>query len=190
MNEYTLRTLAQQALTDPIYPSPLFPPSPYYRFLKRLAEMLQPRLSIELGVCGGGGSLHLALGNPNGRVVGVDFAYDHDEQIQHIYKVCPNFTFWLGDSVQDSGRIVTEYGKPQIVFVDTTHTYERTMMEFEAWYPYLVHNRVGDWVMCFDDLFRPGMEQAWNELPEPKVRLDALHTGAEQGGGFGVIWQT
>lgn len=28
-----------------------------------------------------------------------------------------------------------------------------------------------------------------NELPEPKVRLDALHTGAEQGGGFGVVWQ-
>ena len=54
MNEHDLRTLAQLALTDPVYPSPLFPPSPYYRFLKRLAEQLQPSLSIELGVCGGG----------------------------------------------------------------------------------------------------------------------------------------
>ena len=187
MNEHLLRTLAQLALQDPIYPSPLFPPSPYYRFLKRLAEQLSPSLSIELGVCGGGGSLHLALGNSNGSVVGVDNAYDHDEQIQHIYKACPNFTFWLGDSIQDSGRIVSDFGLPQVVFVDTTHTYERTMMEFEAWYPYL--KRQDNWVMCFDDLFRPGMNQAWNELPEPKVRLDSLHTGAEQGGGFGVVWQ-
>lgn len=189
MNEFTLRTLAQQALIDSVYPSPLFPPSPYYRFLKRLAEHLQPSLSIVLGVCGGGCCLHLSLGNPNGKVVGVDYAYDHDEQIRHIYKACPNFTFWQGDSVEDSGRIVFDFGKPQILFVDTTHTYERTMLEFEAWYPYL-SNRQGDWVMCFDDLFRPGMDKAWNELPEPKVRLDALHTGAENGGGFGVIWQS
>ena len=185
MNEYLLRTLAQQALMDSIYPSPLFPPSPYYRFLKGLAEHLQPSLSIELGVCGGGGSLHLALGNPLGRVIGVDYAYDHDEQIQHIYKVCPNFTFWLGDSIEDAGKIVSDFGKPQIVFVDTTHTYEQTMAEFDTWHIRLADN----WVMCFDDLFRPGMEQAWDELPSPKVRLDALHTGAEQGGGFGVVWQ-
>ena len=184
MNEFTIRTIAQQALLDSIYPSPLFPPSPYYRFLKRLAETLQPRLSIELGVCGGGGSLHLALGNPNGKVVGVDFAYDHPEQIEHIYKVCPNFTFWQGDSIEDAGKIVSDFGMPQIVFVDTTHTYEQTMAEFGMWRQYLADN----WVMCFDDLFRPGMEEAWNELPEPKVRLDALHTGAERGGGFGVTW--
>lgn len=186
MNEFTLRTIAQQALIDPVYPSPLFPPSPYYRFLRRLAEHLKPGLSIELGVCGGGGSLHLALGNPGGRVVGVDFAYDHPEQIEHIYKACPNFTFWQGDSVEDAGRIVSDFGRPQIIFVDTTHTYEQTMAEFETWKDRLADN----WVMCFDDLFRPGMEQAWNELPEPKVRLDALHTGAEQGGGFGCLWMS
>ncbi len=184
MNEFTLRTIAQQALLDSIYPSPLFPPSPYYRFLKRLAEHLRPHLSIELGVCGGGGSLHLALGNPNGKVVGVDFAYDHPEQIQHIYSACLNFTFWQGDSVEDAGKIVSDFGMPQVVFVDTTHTYAQTMAEFSVWRQYLDSN----WIMCFDDLFRPGMEQAWNELPEPKVRLDALHTGAEQGGGFGVVW--
>lgn len=184
MNEHDLRALAQHALTDPIYPSPLFPPSPYYRFLKRLAEHLRPALSIELGVCGGGGSLHLALGNPKGRVVGVDFAFDHPEQIEHIYRACPNFAFWQGDSVEDAGKIVSDFGMPQVVFIDTTHTYEQTMLEFGMWRQYLDNN----WVMCFDDLFRPGMEQAWNELPEPKVRLDALHTGAEQGGGFGVVW--
>jgi len=184
MNEFTLRALAQQALLDSVYPSLLFPPSPYYRFLKRLAEHLQPGLSVVLGVCGGGCCLHLALGNPQGRVVGVDFAYDHDEQIKHIYSVCPNFTFWHGDSVFDVGQIVSDFGKPQIVFVDTTHTYHQTMTEFNTWCDYLAD----DWIMCFDDLFRPGMEQAWNELPSPKVRLDALHTGAEEGGGFGVVW--
>ncbi len=183
MNEFTLRTIAQQALLDSVYPSPLFPPSPYYRFLKRLAEHLQPRLSIELGVCGGGGSLHLALGNPNGRVVGVDFAYDHPEQIEHIYKTCPNFTFWQGDSIEDAGKIVSDFGMVDILFIDTVHTYDRTWAEFNAWYPYLSDKAV----VCFDDLYRQEMGNFWEELPEPKVRLDALHPTAE--GGFGALWK-
>lgn len=183
MNESILYTLAQQALTDPIYPSPLFPPSPYYRFLKRLAEHLQPALSIELGVCGGGGSLHLALGNPGGLVVGVDFAYDHPEQILHIDEVCPNFIFWQGDSVEDAGKIVDDFGKVDILFIDTVHTHSRTWAEFNAWYPYLSDKAV----VCFDDLLRTEMENIWDELPSPKVRLDALHPTAE--GGFGVLWK-
>jgi len=183
MNEFDLRTLAQQALLDPVYPSPLFPPSPYYRFLKRLAVHMQPRLSVVLGVCGGGCCLHLALGNPNGRVVGVDYAYDHDEQIKHIYSACPNFTFWNGDSVFDVGQIVSDFGRPDILFIDTVHTYGQTWAEFREWRPFLSDNAV----VCFDDLFRAEMGNIWEELPGPKVRLDALHPTAE--GGFGVVWK-
>lgn len=183
MNEFTLRTLAQQALIDPVYPSPLFPPSPYYRFLKRLAEHLQPSLSVELGVCGGGGSLHLALGNPGGRVVGVDFAYDHDEQIQHIETTCPNFDFYLGDSVESAAAIFETFGPIDILFIDTVHIFQRTVDEFEAWRPYLSDKAV----VCFDDLYRKEMENFWDILPDNKVRLDALHPTAE--GGFGAWWQ-
>lgn len=183
MNESTLLHLANRAIKEENpYPSPLFPPSPYYRFLKLLAQELQPRLSVELGVCGGGGSLHLALGNPQGRVVGVDMQYDHPDQLRHIYSVCPNFVFWQGDSVEDAPKIVSDYGQPQLIFVDTTHTYDQTLAEFEAWHPYLADG----WVMCFDDLRRAEMGNIWDVLPGPKLRLDELHPTAE--GGFGVVW--
>ncbi len=43
-------------------------------------------------------------------------------------------------------------------------------------------------IICFDDLLRPGMSQLWSDLPNPKWRKDELHDGAENGGGFGVIW--
>lgn len=183
MNEHDLRTLAQRALSDPIYPSPLFPPSPYYRFLKRLAEHLQPSLSIELGVCGGGGSLHLALGNPAGRVVGVDFAFDHQAQINHIAATCQNFSFHLGDSVESARTIFENYGQIDILFIDTVHIFQRTVDEFEAWRPFLSPHAV----VCFDDLNRQEMGNFWDILPPNKVRLDALHPTAE--GGFGVWWK-
>jgi len=32
------------------------------------------------------------------------------------------------------------------------------------------------------------MKGFWETLPEPKLRLDNLHDGAVDGGGFGVKW--
>lgn len=185
MNEYTLRTLAQRALAERPYPNTMFPPSPYYRFLKHLAKELQPNLSIELGVCGGGGSLHLCQGWAKGRVIGVDNAYDHPEHISYIKQNYANFTFWLGDSVEAAKEIGRDFGQVDILFIDTIHEYQRTIDEYEAWRPFLSDKAV----VCFDDLFRPGMDKAWDELPSPKVRMDELHDGSEDGGGFGVVWK-
>jgi len=184
MNEYTLRTLAQRALTERPYPSTMFPPSPYYRFLKRLATEMQPGLSVVLGVCGGGCCLHLAQGYSMGKVVGIDNAWDHPEHITYIQQNHANFKFWLGDSIASVPQIVDAYGNVDILFVDTIHEYQRTLDEFRAWQPFFSSRAVA----VFDDLYRPGMAEAWAELPEPKLRLDELHDGAEDGGGFGVVW--
>ena len=70
MKEILLKEIAAQALNESAYPDPRFPPSEYYKFLKLLARYQQPNLSVELGVCGGGGSLHLAMGWQQGIVVG------------------------------------------------------------------------------------------------------------------------
>ena len=184
MNEYTLRTLATRAKAEPSYPNTMFPPSPYYRFLKHLAAELPARLSVVLGVCGGGCCLHLCEGHRMGQVVGIDHQFDHPEHIQYIRQNFANFTFMLGDSVNSAGDVYKQFGEVDILFVDTIHEYQRTLDEYHAWKPYLSDKAV----VCFDDLFRPGMIDAWNELPEPKLRLDELHDGAENGGGFGVIW--
>lgn len=188
MNAGWFQSLAVQAMRAPVYASPLYPPSPYYRFLRLLAENVQPKLSVELGVCGGGGSLHLALGWPAGRVVGVDTNWlQWPEAIAHLEATCPNFARWQGDSVEAAAQIAATCGPVNILFVDTTHTPGQTAAEWAAWRPYLAARAVA----CFDDLFRPGMNQAWNDLPEPKVRLDFLHDGSPGiGGGFGVVWNT
>jgi len=187
LNEEKIRELGDLALKEPVYPDPRFPPSLYYRFFKLLAESHKPVLSVVLGVCGGGDCLHLALGWPHGRVVGVDGAWDHPEHIKYIRKECPNFTFMLSDSGLAAPIISRIWGRIDILFIDTNHTYEQTMKELSTYYPLM---RKGG-VICMDDLFRPGMEDAWKSSPEGtvKIRMDHLHDGTREGqdGGFGLI---
>jgi len=185
-----LKELAEQAREEPVYPDKRFPPSLYYRFLKLLTAYIKPSLSVELGVCGGGGSLHMALGWPQGKVIGVDFQDDHQENILHITQKCHNFWFCLGDSIKDAGMIHELHGKVNLLFIDTDHTYERTLAEFNAWKPYLSYCAV----VIFDDLFRHhtgdkrNMMDAWNQIPGDKIRLDFLHDGTyPHGGGFGAL---
>jgi predicted O-methyltransferase YrrM len=184
-----LQEIAERAKTEPTYRSSYFPPSMYYRFLKLLAEEMKPKLSVELGVCGGGGSLHLALGHPEGKVIGVDFQYDHPKEVGHVESAFPNFEFMLEDSTKAAKKIHDKYGKIDILFIDTDHTYEKTIIEYNTYKPFLSENAV----VCFDDILRHhpddalSMEDAWDKVKGNKVRFDFLHDGSyPHGGGFGV----
>jgi len=189
MNEGQFRALAQQAMSMRPYPDPRFPPSRYYRFLRVLAQNMQPSLSVELGLCGGGGSFHLAMGWSGGTVIGVESHAGDTQQQENwrfIKRLRPNFVLWPGDSVESAPEIAKRWGMVDILFIDTVHTYKQTVAEWEAWEPFLSERAV----VCFDDLLRPGMQEAWDEVPWPnKVRMDELHDGAENGGGFGVVWR-
>ena len=189
MNEEQFRTWARQARAMKPFPDPRFPPSAYYRFLRVLAQAMHPNLSVELGLCGGGGSFHLALGWSGGTVVGVEKDKGNDQQQDNwrfIKRLRHNFELWKGDSVESAPEIAKRWGMTDLLFVDTDHTYRQTMAEWNAWEPYLSERAV----VCLDDLFRPGMEDAWNEIPwANKLRLDYLHDGAEFGGWFGVVWR-
>jgi len=180
--------LAVQALAAPRWPSPRFPPSRYYRFLRVLAANVHPALSVELGVCGGGASLHLAVGWPEGTVVGVEHANGSPwerENWRIIRRRCPNWRMWHGDSVESAPEIAKIYGAVDILFQDSVHETWWTIKEFEAWHPFLSDRAV----VCFDDLHRTEMEGFWEWLPgENKVRLDDLHQGSTEG-GFGVWWR-
>ena len=70
------------------------------------------------------------------------------------------------------------------MFIDTIHTYRRTIDEFEAWRPFLAE----DAVVCLDDLHRVQMGGVWKWMPKNKLRLDNMHPGGAEG-GFGVIWK-
>lgn len=183
MNNQDILALAQLALTDPPHPEPRFPPSPYYRFLERLAGAMHPRLSVELGVCGGGGSLHLALGWPRGLVIGIDVTKEYPDNIDYIYNTVSNFQLWLGDSIDLAEAVNQSYGPTvDILFIDTIHTYERTLAEFNAWQPVLAEGAV----VVLDDLHRQGMTEAFEAIPGEHIRLDDLHPGWDEG-GFGVV---
>lgn len=194
MNRETVAWLARQAslagqmvanYPDPNNSKVTFPPSPYYRFLKLLAEHMPSRLSVELGVCGGGGSLHLSMGSQI--VVGVDVTIaEYEDNIRWIKRNHPNFNFLQEDSVQAAKDIYARFGPIDILFIDTTHTYNQTMAEYNAYLPYLSHRAV----VCLDDLYREGMDRVWDEMPDNKLRLDFLHPSqSPTDGGFGVVWK-
>lgn len=183
MNERIITEIANQALAKSPSQNPMFPPSRYYRFLERLAANIHPNLSVELGVCGGGGSFHLCRGWARGIVVGVDISDEYPSHREFIEKWYKNFRFMRGDSIEVAPLIYEQYGPIDILFIDTIHTYDRTMAEYNVYRPYLSEKAI----VCLDDLFRDGMERAWNEVPGRKVRLDSLHPGATEG-GFGVVF--
>ena len=184
MNLQDVEVIAVQSMFDKVDEvGGLYPPSRYYAFFARLATVMKPRLSVVLGVCGGGDCYHLAKAHPEGRVIGVDITYDHPEQVGHIEKNFPNFTFMLSESVAAAKPIYDQFGPIDLLFVDTDHTLGLTEAELRAYRPYLTQGAV----VCLDDLFRPGMEEAWDQISEPKVRMDFLHDGSyPHGGGFGV----
>ncbi len=175
-----LDRLAEEAKDEDVYPNPAFPPSPYYRFLKLLAAEFKPKLSVELGVCGGGGSLHLALGHPYGTVIGIDYIRDHEDRIKYIEDNYPNFEFMLHDSASAAHKVFDEHGKIDILFIDTDHTYDTTVREYKAWKPYLSDTAI----ILLDDLDRDGMTKAFNEIEGYKVVYPFLNYGH----GFGVVY--
>lgn len=184
MNVKAVNKLARISVGDGPLPHKEFPPSMYYRFLRRLTKYMQPDISVELGVCGGGGSLYMALGYPQGRVIGVDCALEYPNNIALVKELAPNFEFWRMDSIASSDYFNEVKLKVNVLFIDTIHTYDQTMKEFEAYRPVLADGAV----VLLDDLFREGMDQAWAELPGHKVRLDYLHmSGSATDGGFGVV---
>ena len=182
MNGKDILDIAEFAKRMPVYPDERFPPSLYYRFLEALAQRKQPNLSVELGLCGGGASLHMAIGWPFGKVIGVDIRLEYPDNISFILEHYPNFEFWQMDSVESASDIVDDV---DILFIDTVHTYEQTMAEFGAYWPRMAK----DSIVVLDDLFREGMDRVWDELPGlEKIRLDKLHVGGgPTDGGFGVI---
>lgn len=188
MNEETLRILASNALVDHIYHDPRFPPSLYYRFLKMISRNIKSRLSVELGVAGGGGSLYLAMGSW-GQVVGVDLDYiNHVENIEYVKKEFKNFIFWEMDTVASAKPVYDTFGEVDILFLDSVHTFDQTTKEYLAYKPYLSDKAV----ICLDDLHRTEMVDVWNWFTEnvgKGLRLDFLHSGSPNvDGGFGVIY--
>ncbi len=150
-----------------------------------IAGRLNAKVFVELGTCGGGASLTVASRNSGTKVVSIDL--DKYPQVAGIEELCSNFFFYKGDSIAMAEKLGPDLALIDLLFVDTTHTYEQTMGEYKAWLPYM---RKGG-VICFDDLYRPGMNVVWDALPSPKTGihdLKRMHVGGSPtDGGFGAV---
>jgi len=185
MDRQTILALVDQVAKTPRHPDHRFPPARYYTFLQLLAGAVRPQVSVELGVCRGGGSLHLAVGYPLGKVIGVDVESLYPELIACVEELYPNFTFWQMDSILAAEHYRSiNYGSIGILFIDTVHTSERALAEYAAWKPSLAEHAV----VVLDDRLRVSMREAWETIPGERIRLDNLHDAScATDGGFGVI---
>lgn len=185
MEKNELEKLVNNALGKlPFTNGGMFPPSRYYRLLYELALFKKPKVSVVLGVCGGGCCGNLLQAN-SGKVIGIDVDIKSYEKNLNYLRTYDNFEMWHGDSVDLAKMIHDLNGDIDILFIDTIHTYERTMAEFKAW----EHCLADDAVVLLDDLHRDGMLDAWDELPGEKYREDRLHEGGSPtDGGFGIIY--
>jgi predicted O-methyltransferase YrrM len=168
---------------------------PYYRFFWHLAKMLQPRLIVELGGWQGTAAAHFADGHRIARVMTVDHHTDPGDEInrQKMLEACEVFSniiylergnHALGDALSVRPRI-KHAGKIDILFIDSWHTYENAMLDWEYYEPLLNSPAL---VIC-DDIQDgeiagapiSGMLRFWSELPEPKFLNGNLHPGTMMG---------
>lgn len=151
------------------------PTHPYYGFLYDVVKLVKPELTIELGVCTGRGTAHLAGGYTNGKVIGVD---PTPWPIQYIMDIYPNISIVKDRSDAPSLLASIRDESVDICLFDTIHEYGQIKMEFELWYPKM---KLGG-VMLFDDItMNDGMKKFWNEVKSEKAAMPELHWS-----GFGV----
>lgn len=154
--------------------------SRYYRFLYELSSILRPSLTIETGTRNGISAIHLALGNPDGKVVTVDI--DPQAKVRVDSEKIRNLTAVTSDSVKAVPRILALAGShADIVFFDSDHRYDVISSEYTAYRPLV---KLGG-IMLFDDIhLNPEMKRFWDRLADPKLELNHLHK--LRGAGFGA----
>lgn len=127
----------------------------YYKFLYGLVMLCRPKIALELGVQAGLASAHMASAalEHGGHVIGVDHHLHHvpEQQLGGIYR---NFSFIAGDTTAESTIALVKhytelYGPIGVVFQDSSHHYNASIAEWEAYTPMMEKGAV--WV-CHDIL--------------------------------------
>ncbi len=157
------------------------PCGPYYRFLYHLASAMKPTLMVELGSYRGGSTAYTAKGAPACRLIAVE-PYPQPE-LEDVLKQCPNIE-WKKD-ISLSNEILNSVADQSVdlCFVDTVHTEEYAVPEYQAWAPKMKPGGV----MLFDDItIDELMAGAWKKIQSldgrQKISLPSLHYS-----GFGAI---
>lgn len=162
--------------------------SPYYKFLHKVAQEFKPDYILECGVCRAVATGHMAFGNPDAIVVGVD--RDYQPEAFQIAATFPNIHLITGDtmlSVKEVEEIIPT-GKLGLIFLDSTHLSWVPMAEFNTY----LHLFEDTCIVAADDVNIPPLQEFWDWLPGDKMRMDDLHyipgyPGDQPGFGVSVV---
>lgn len=146
----------------------------YLRFNYWLVHDLKPDFMVELGVYAGWGCAHLAAGNPDGRVRGVDI-HEHPDFWTVVGPWADRIELVLANSITPEATVGVEDDTVGFLFCDSVHSWSHVMAEIELWWPKLMEGAV----VVADDLdWDDGMRQLFGHLPfEEKVELPDAHKG-------------
>ena len=146
----------------------------YYRFFYRLTELMQPKLTVELGTHTGISAACLASGYPTGTVITIN---NKDQLMSECKR--SNVAYLI----QDSLELPYLPGKKiDMLFIDTDHDGKRCLEEYKLYKNYMAENSV----IFFDDIYLLDcMETFWrNFIPERGQKFELNIHGAA---GMGAV---
>ncbi len=153
----------------------------YYRFIYHLVKRFKPALMVELGVCTGRCTAHMAAANPDGVVLGIDHAPMPD-----VEEVTGRFSnIFLKRDFSTSSKVLSDIknGSVDLCFIDTEHKYEQVLMETGLWLPKM---RPGGVVLWDDIDLDAGMREAWAFMTHTSNSMDLTSLPGLHHSGFGV----
>ena len=150
----------------------------YYRFIYLLVSRLKLADCVELGVCTGRCTVHMALAYPEGRVYAVD-PRPH-EIYEEITRPYANIQLIRGSSIDPETLAHVPDGTIALCFADSVHNPDHVLREVEMWTPKM---RDGG-IFLFDDLLYAGMDRVLQEVPF--TRKGTLHQLHHTGFGYAI----
>jgi cephalosporin hydroxylase len=158
---------------------------PYYRFLHKLVKTHKPEAVIDCGVYLGIATAHMALGNFETLVIGID--HDLRTRAQVISYYCENIRLvedWTETAFMQVERLL-DGKKVGMLFLDSKHDGITPTTEFNVYKQLFAEECI---VVC-DDILDPQMESFWQTFPGEKIDLSFLHPAQYPGfvdPGFGA----
>lgn len=168
--------------------------APYLRFLHNIVKEYQPDVVLECGVYMGTATRHMALGNKNTLVIGIDRDFHPDvgkNVASNIVLMQSDTTNLLAEGMYKNLVFKPQGGRLELelLFLDSTHDGDTPRQEMITWSNYFGEECL---VVC-DDLLGPEhlkqkMQEFWRWLPGERQELHFLHPkqGDIDEPGFGI----
>lgn len=176
----------------------MHPTCPYYNFIHEFVSRLAPLDVIEIGTYVGTSAAHFAWGNTHyvgregtvqvqGDVVTVDINPDAKRCVTETSIAIgrSNIHAITGDSLSEGVLGFLSNGKFDVLYIDGIHNFSQAYREY---FHYREFVREGGLILIDDvglEMDGDEMNVLWDFIPEPKQRLDHLHTT-----GFGIVEKT